>query len=154
MKITKHVAVETVESVVEGVICNKCGETWHNTSDKWENSLMHNQFHPLEFLFEHGSAADGETWEFDLCEACVYDLVATFKYAPNGFAQNMVAQTLGDTFQWIVDGDDFQQQLFRLWKDQYLSTGNVILKDNDILRTAFLQRLRVDHSGKSPQDDD
>lgn len=57
------------------VVCNMCGE-------KIEQQKYQDNFISVEKKWGYGSAHDGETHCFDLCEKCYDEIAAKFKIKP------------------------------------------------------------------------
>ena len=72
MRILKTVLVEKVEAT--SIVCNRCGMSF-DCDDDFENNLIHN----FNIEFGYGSEHDLEEWSFDLCEACIEELIESFK---------------------------------------------------------------------------
>jgi len=72
MRILKTILVERVEATA--IVCNRCGMSF-DCGEEFENNLIHN----FNIEFGYGSKHDLEEWNFDLCEACIEELVESFK---------------------------------------------------------------------------
>jgi hypothetical protein len=122
-EITKVVEVVVSESVQ----CNKCGKE----CDKGEefNENMNNFY----FGFGWGSRYDGETWDFDLCEECLVDIIKSFKVVPNGFKQ--------DPSLYPVEKD--HQKVFDLWKitGEWHSFINYTVEEIEEFRGVFKEEF-------------
>lgn len=76
-------------------VCNKCGQTFKYTTD-------------MVASFGYGSQFDMETWEFNICDDCMRNLIKTFAIVPNRF---------------MIDGHspeltpEQHQKTFDNWKD-------------------------------------
>ncbi|AMQ66702.1 hypothetical protein FDG96_gp43 [Bacillus phage Mgbh1] len=76
----KYIERNVKQRELVGFTCNKCGKSVDLTEDDFAGNL----FHSFKTSFHYGSAFDMETWEFDLCEDCLLDIVKTFKVEPDG----------------------------------------------------------------------
>jgi len=72
MRILKTVLVEKVEAT--SIVCNRCGMSFDCDED-FANNLIHD----FDIQFGYGSRHDLEEWNFDLCEACIEEIVESFK---------------------------------------------------------------------------
>lgn len=74
-KKTKVVEYETIDDVV----CNKCGKSVQTAWDSCREGTR------MCANFDYGSAKDGVIEEFDICDRCYDDFIATFKHKPKEF---------------------------------------------------------------------
>lgn len=74
-------------------ICNKCGCSIYYTTE-------------IDIKFSYGSHFDLETWNIELCDSCLEDIVKTFNIVPNGFM----------TDKYIPISKEKHQRLFDEWK--------------------------------------
>ncbi|ATF13500.1 hypothetical protein A616_16405 [Brevibacillus brevis X23] len=82
----KRIVTEEKEIVVsESLICNKCGKESIKTE---EDYCFGQNYQNINLSFGYGSAFDLERWGFDLCDACLLEIVKTFKFVPDGFMQD------------------------------------------------------------------
>ena len=63
------------EKIVTLVVCNCCGK-----SEKGEHVDYDSSITSIEIPFGYGSRFDTEHWKMDLCDDCLENLVAGFKY--------------------------------------------------------------------------
>ena len=76
---------KTVEKTVKelaALTCNKCGCKKPIYDDSLESLSDLHEFQSFMFSFGYGSKFDEQVWEFDLCENCLEDFVATFAIKP------------------------------------------------------------------------
>lgn len=85
MRVEKTIEKKEVvtETIIEEVVCNKCGKGSGKLEDEYDYAS--NAFQSFSTYFGYGSRYDNETWSFDLCDGCLTDLVKTFKHSPSGF---------------------------------------------------------------------
>lgn len=133
----KYRAKETVEKTLQGITCNMCGEEYEKTDDPQINMELENDFFELNFKFGHGSVAYGEEWGVDLCEICTFDMIADLKHPPTGFLENLTRRVMGESVNWIEDGDEFQRKLFEKWKKKYVNNGSLLLSKQEIYELAI-----------------
>ena len=88
MRILKTVLVEKVEAT--SIVCNRCGMSFDCDED-FANNLIHD----FDIQFGYGSRHDLEEWNFDLCEKCVEELVAFFKFKPAKFEIGAFGESTG-----------------------------------------------------------
>ncbi|RHW34069.1 hypothetical protein D1B33_14830 [Lysinibacillus yapensis] len=83
----KYEPVEKVvkEYQVKSVSCNKCGKTKELDRDEYKGMWQLEEFQAFHCNFGYGSKYDEEQWKFDLCEACLEELINTFKIKPEGY---------------------------------------------------------------------
>jgi hypothetical protein len=76
---------EKVEQLVpKRTICNRTAKVIEMNDHNWqEMNLIHN----FSATFGYGSRFDDETWEFDLTEDALVEIIKTFKIRPTGFAE-------------------------------------------------------------------
>lgn len=67
--------------------CNKCGKTTQLTGEEYEQEWTKEEYPEFHLSFGYGSSYDSETWQFNLCEDCLTELVKTFKRIPTGFGE-------------------------------------------------------------------
>lgn len=70
------------------LVCNKCGRKL-----KVENGMLREGIFEAKQNFGYFSNKDGRTHEFDLCEACYDEFIATF----------VIPVTQKEEFDWQVD---------------------------------------------------
>jgi hypothetical protein len=74
---TKKVTKEVIETVVEDVLCNKCGSSLSDSYSNYEGLVEAN------FTGGYGSKIGDMTQvTFSLCEDCLLELFKTFKHEP------------------------------------------------------------------------
>lgn len=99
MRITKK--VEILADEIVGIQCNKCGN-WFEPN--YTNTTQ-------SFNTEFGEGSKYETsWDFEMCESCLENLVKTFKVVPSGF---MGERSYVPAF---ITDHDLHQELFEEWK--------------------------------------
>ena len=59
------------------VQCNMCGKEMDVEHDEYEEFMLDN-IHEFKVGFGYGSALDGQSWKFDLCDKCLGKLVDSF----------------------------------------------------------------------------
>ena len=59
------------EKIIPKIICNCCGKIAKHPECT--------DITPMDIEFSYGSEHDGETWSFDICDACVKDITSKFK---------------------------------------------------------------------------
>lgn len=94
-----------VEKQIEEVsaACNKCGKKFEkNKSDLCWDAQLHN----FGVSGGYGSEYDMESFDFDLCEECVNELVKTFMIVPNGFKMG----------SFVYPKHEHHQKVFNNWK--------------------------------------
>jgi len=74
MKRKKTVNRDVVE--IDAIICNKCGK--QTPSDSYGGALVDAE---VSGGYNSQSMEDGARYSFDLCEACVVELMKTFKHS-------------------------------------------------------------------------
>lgn len=77
MKLLKKTIAQYVNYELQDVVCNKCG---NSCTVNWTGDLGQH----FDFTFGYNSSHDGENYEFDLCEKCIFEMFKTFKIEPNG----------------------------------------------------------------------
>jgi len=83
----KKLIQKTIMSeVVRAVACNKCGKETENTEEY--NPEFHN-YQSFEITFGYGSEFDGLELDFDLCDACMVELIKSLKIPPMAFGRLM-----------------------------------------------------------------
>ena len=82
----KHVKKNVEQEVPVTVICNKSGKEVDLTDDM--NYVEQNLIHNFMVNFGYGSDFDMETWEFDLDESALLEIVKKFTHRPKGFAED------------------------------------------------------------------
>lgn len=88
-QIKKEVITKKIEYQDTSVTCNKCGKEEVLTADDYQKEWQANEFQSFSCYFGYGSRYDMESWEFDLCEECLTELIKTFKIVPDGFAEDI-----------------------------------------------------------------
>ena len=64
------------------IICNRCGRIEKTATDENSNMYMLNHFEKLSINFGYDTSHDMETWNFDLCENCIEEIVKEFRIPP------------------------------------------------------------------------
>lgn len=77
MKVFKTAQKEEIDDL----ICNKCGKTLKQiiSKDGWYNFCG---LEEVKMVCGYGSENDGIIFTFSMCEACVLELINTFKIVP------------------------------------------------------------------------
>ena len=71
-------------------VCNKCGQEFKYTTD-------------MIASFSYGSRFDMETWEFNICDDCIKELMQTFVVVPRGFMVNGSLELTPEQHQTTFD---------------------------------------------------
>jgi hypothetical protein len=101
------------------VICNKCGTTQDLFGEDYEREWQANEFQSLSCYFGYGSRYDMESWQFDLCEDCLTELIKTFKFVPSGFGEDGYIAA-------------YPQIMFEKWKETGIIDLEAVMTEDEI----------------------
>ena len=72
---TKKTIKKTIEvQEISSISCNVCGKVVQGAASEYMSDIT-----GVEIGFGYGSKFDTETWNFDICDACLEQFVSTFK---------------------------------------------------------------------------
>jgi hypothetical protein len=147
-EVTKtQIVTETKDVVVSRTVCcNKCGESYvqktqyandYDPNDYTNEHFWEAEIHEFNVGFGYGSKYDMESWQFDLCDDCLTDLVKSFRVVPNGF--------MCDGSSWL-EGEE-HQRVFDNWKEtgdwDYLMgyTYEQLVKLDGYYKTEYINKM-------------
>lgn len=81
---TRKVVRTVSELVVEAVICNRCAKPCipYEVTGDYVPSIHDYSYLAVRHTWGWPSARDMTKWEFDICESCFDEFIATFKIPP------------------------------------------------------------------------
>lgn len=62
----------------EKIICNRCGREYNLQDENIEPWIIDTIIH-ISYQFGYGSAVDGSSLDFDICEKCLDEITKDFK---------------------------------------------------------------------------
>lgn len=106
VEITSRITKKVQETVIEKIICNKCGAVCEHPKCGYEGLRINH-------MGGYGSRqiGDGTIVKFDLCEDCMVEMFKSFKHAPEyneaGWLGGGVVDEDGNPLDQSDDGYDF-----------------------------------------------
>lgn len=82
MKEYEEILIKKVKEIPKSITCNKCGKSISLMGTELEREFQANAFQTIHLGFKYGSKFELEHWKFELCEDCLGEFIATFKYPP------------------------------------------------------------------------